>query len=360
MNKVNENLNPYGLFIDESEVKEVGEFIPFLDIQFCFDTNGQLQTDLYVKPTDARSYLHYSSAHPRHTFSGIVYSQCLRLRRIINDAGRLAHRLNELLAAFDKSGYPENLLCSIRNKVQNMERRIQRPEQRVDDQPAKPILIVSCNGTDDKLVKTVKKFEDELSKTNSFKDASKPLFQFVKKTGANVGSKLSVLKSIALGKNKGKTVPCRNHRNCKCCKLIGENIDEVNGRYVSSAPGTCKSKNVIYLVSCTLCKKPYTGRTVQYLQNRMSGHRECYYKVLQNDEEVDDNNDDYSLGLHLVNEHGCVDREDFDELYNLQILENCRPADLEKKEHLYIHKFETLYPLGLNKINPFGLPILSA
>ena len=144
MNKVNENLNPYGLFIDESEVKEVGEFIPFLDIQFCFDTNGQLQTDLYVKPTDARSYLHYSSAHPRHTFSGIVYSQCLRLRRIINDAGRLAHRLNELLAAFDKSGYPENLLCSIRNKVQNMERRIQRPEQRVDDQPAKPILIVSC------------------------------------------------------------------------------------------------------------------------------------------------------------------------------------------------------------------------
>ena len=121
-----------------------------------------------------------------------------------------------------------------------------------------------------------------------------------------------------------------------------------------------KVKNVIYLVSCTLCKKSYTGRTVQYLQNRMSGHRECYYKVLQNDEEVDDNNDDYSLGLHLVNEHGCVDREDFDELYNLQILENCRPADLEKKEHLYIHKFETLYPLGLNKINPFGLPILSA
>ena len=36
------------------------------------------------------------------------------------------------------------------------------------------------------------------------------------------------------------------------------------------------------------------------------------------------------------------------------------PSDLEKKEHLYIHKLETLYPLGLNKDNPFGLPILSA
>ena len=72
MNKVNEFLKPYGLFIDESGVKDVGEFMPFLDIQFCFDTNGQLQTDLYVKPTDARSYLHFSSAHPRHTRSVFV------------------------------------------------------------------------------------------------------------------------------------------------------------------------------------------------------------------------------------------------------------------------------------------------
>ena len=358
MKKVNEYLNPYGLFIDESDIQEVGKFVAFLDIQFCFDVNGLLQTDLYVKPTDARSYLHYSSAHPRHTFSGIVYSQCLRLRRIINDQGRLSHRLNELLAAFDKSGYPEEMLLSIRNKVQNMERRLD-PQTQTEESAAKPVLVVSCNETDEKLVKSLKKYEDDLSKTNSFKDASKPLFQFVKKTGANVGSRLAVLKSIALGKSKGKTLPCRNHGNCKCCKLIGEEIDEVNGLPVSTAPGTCKSKNVIYLVSCNLCKKPYTGRTVQYLHCRMSGHRDNYYKVLRKDDDVDVDSDDYSLGLHLANEHGCTDKEDFDKHYNVQILENCSPSALEKKEHMYIHKLNTLYPIGLNKINPFGLPILS-
>ena len=64
MNRVNENLNPYGLFIDEHEIKDVGEYVPFLDIQFCFDIHGHLQTDLYVKPTDARSYLNFNSAHP--------------------------------------------------------------------------------------------------------------------------------------------------------------------------------------------------------------------------------------------------------------------------------------------------------
>ena len=85
MDQVNRNLNLFGLFIDESDIKDVGEYVPFLDIQYCFDIHGQLQTDLYVKPTDARSYLNFNSANPRQTFSGIVYSQCLRLRRIIND-----------------------------------------------------------------------------------------------------------------------------------------------------------------------------------------------------------------------------------------------------------------------------------
>ena len=62
MSKVNEALAPYGLLIDESTIKNVGEYVPFLDIQFCFDDNGNLQTDLYVKPTDAQSYLNYTSA----------------------------------------------------------------------------------------------------------------------------------------------------------------------------------------------------------------------------------------------------------------------------------------------------------
>ena len=91
----------------------------------------------------------------------------------------------------------------------------------------------------------------------------------------------------------------------------------------------------------------------------MSGHRDNYYKVLRNDADVDVDSDDYSLGLHLANEHGCTDEGDFDKYYNVQILENCSPSALEKKEHMYIHKFNTLYPIGLNKINPFGLPILS-
>ena len=44
--------------------------------------------------------------------------------------------------------------------------------------------------------------------------------------------------------------------------------------------------------------------------------------------------------------------------HTLSDTEHCKLLSLEKKEHLYIHKFKTLYPVGLNK-NTFELSILS-
>ena len=167
-----------------------------------------------------------------------------------------------------------------------------------------------------------------------------------------------MLKSIALGSKIGKTVKC-NSTNCKCCQLVSDKqIDEINDKRVRYAPGNCKIKNCIYLVVCKLCQKPYIGRTVQLISNRISGHRDCFRQVLEKSENVDLSSDDYSLGLHLSNEHGCVVKSDFNKIYRLHILENCSPSLLEKQEHIYIHKYDTLYPKGLNKVNPFSFPRL--
>ena len=244
-----------------------------------------------------------------------------------------------------------------------MTRPINQPvntDEPEEDNTSKPILVVSSFGTDEKLVNTLTSQEDELLKTNSFKNSTKPLFQFVKKTGPNLSNMLSVLKSLALGKKSGKTVACNLHANCRCCSLISPNsITEVNGHPISPAPGTCKTKNIIYLVECLLCTKPYFGRTIQMLGKRVGGHRECYYKILRNDADVDPSKDDYSLGLHLFHEHGLREKGDFNKHYRVQIVEVCSPSRIEKKEHQYIHKYNTLHPIGLNKVNPFGLLRLS-
>ena len=71
-------------------------------------------------------------------------------------------------------------------------------------------------------------------------------------------------------------------------------------------------------------------------------------------DEIEVSKDDFSLGLHLFHEHHIDERKDFNEHFRVQILENCSPSNLKKKEHLYIDKFKTFYPVGLNKNNPFG------
>ena len=90
-----------------------------------FDEEWTLQTDLYKKETDSTSYLNFSSSHPNHTFSGNVYSQSLRLRRILNSDERLRTRLRELAEAFKEAGYPEKMVTEITDKVKNSSRNIE-------------------------------------------------------------------------------------------------------------------------------------------------------------------------------------------------------------------------------------------
>ena len=82
----------FGLNIKESDwniAETPFDAVNFLDIRYWVECQGNIQTDLYIKPTDSRSYLSYESCHPNHMFAGIVYTQALRLRRIISEDGRL-------------------------------------------------------------------------------------------------------------------------------------------------------------------------------------------------------------------------------------------------------------------------------
>ena len=129
---VSSGLKNFGLTIKESDwVVPTDEqtSINFLDIRFWFDDDFVLQTDLYQKPTDSRSYLHYSSCHPNYLFSGIVYTQGLRLRRIINSDARLTEQLDRLNADFRNCLYPKKLVDDIFSKIKKLPRNLAKTER---------------------------------------------------------------------------------------------------------------------------------------------------------------------------------------------------------------------------------------
>ncbi len=62
------------------------EGVPFLDTWVYLDSNGNLNTKVYTKPTDSHNYLHYTSAHPRKCIEAIPYGQFIRIKRICTKA----------------------------------------------------------------------------------------------------------------------------------------------------------------------------------------------------------------------------------------------------------------------------------
>ena len=152
---------------------------------------------------------------------------------------------------------------------------------------------------------------------------------------------------------------------CKNCNLMSglSYITNFKGKKFQTAPGNCLSKNIIYAATCLLCTKNYTGKSTQICSSRNNGHRAKYIKY---NKQVENNNhltmknldDEYSLGIHLHNEHNITAKDGFDKYYKFTILENCRPRDLGVKEHLWIQKLRCLHPHGLNLVSPFGFPLL--
>ena len=288
ISQINIRLAKYGLTIDENTIANLHEFVAFLDIKYMFDADGDIQTDLYVKPTDSRAYLQFGSTHPNYVFSGIVYSQCVRLRRIINCNQRLSKHIAELKQAFLNSNYPESMIDNITEKVLAMERILKDPHNRsrvsdiapLADAPA-TARVISTFGSDSDLLNITEKFEPNLASSPSLATSSTTddatsqpkIFNYVKRTAPSLKNKLVKVKQMALNTGIVGTKPC-SHKRCMTCPAISDlPIHRINGRNIKPRSGTCLTYNIIYALHCTVCDKYYIGRSIRKLVEHFGEHR---------------------------------------------------------------------------------------
>ena len=107
----------------------------------------------------------------------------------------------------------------------------------------------------------------------------------------------------------------------------------------------------------------YVGRTTQILKERVTQHRGKFYDLLADPsircQENFEFSDCYSLGAHLIDNHGILNRDDFDVNYEVLILCNSSPNQLEINEHKFIQNLKTVKPFGINSVDPLGIPLLS-
>ncbi|CAJ0924292.1 unnamed protein product [Ranitomeya imitator] len=90
------------------------ERISFLDTLVCKQHNGVLAIDLFSKPTDRNSLLHFRSCHPPAMKKAIPKSQFQRVSMIVSDESTKIRRLNEMQDKFHTRGYPTATLAMAR------------------------------------------------------------------------------------------------------------------------------------------------------------------------------------------------------------------------------------------------------
>ena len=114
----------YIQFKDNSFVEKANQAITFLDVELYKD-NGCLSSREHRKETSACSYLLSTSAHPKHTFAGIVKSQLLRIRRICSNDLDYLDAVDKLKVRCLNSGYSHAMVDRILALAPSLKRNLE-------------------------------------------------------------------------------------------------------------------------------------------------------------------------------------------------------------------------------------------
>ena len=243
--------------------------LAFLDIQVSIRGNG-LCTSVHYKPTDSHSYLLHSSSHPSHVKNSIPYSQFLRLRRLCSDDSDFSNKSKEMCQFFEKRGYPASVIQAAHHRAQQINRQsaLQTSQKEKNDRiPFTLTFHPRNNPVKATILNNFKILQNDPETGAIF--SQPPLISF--KRDKNVGNFL--VRSAFKTTEKPGTFKCARSR-CKTCPFV-QNADKISGpkRSVKITDRfTCTSANVIYCITCTLCKKLYIGETGRRLGDRFREH----------------------------------------------------------------------------------------
>ena len=161
------------------------------------------------------------------------------------------------------------------------------------------------------------------------------------KKGSSLGNKFVQNKHLSIVHSDGDSQRC-NGRGCLQCPLSNNKSKIVINDQVVRVPRNlnCRSKNIIYLWLCKLCKEEeaYFGRTTQKCQSRTSGHRGCFIGEEGKWEES-------ALTMHAKDVHQMQFSLD---IFTISIVKKVSPQQLRREEFKFIDKYRTI-SLGLNR-----------
>ena len=228
--------------------------ITFLDVD-VFKSDGTIHTKEHRKETSSNSYLHFESAHPRHTFAGIVKSQLYRVRKLCSREIDYDEAVLKLKNRCVNSGYNVSLIESILGEAKNIQRTLEYTNIQPVSNNKENLRLVVLSGTT--YHNEYKKFAERMN--SLLTDIN---IQIVMSTGPTLGRLLFNNNN----KVQGSVEPCQE--NCFVCRnglLVksGEVVSSVTGIKFNVDKDLSCNNGGIYVVKGN-CNNQYSGKTIHF------------------------------------------------------------------------------------------------
>jgi len=322
-----------------TDIKITFEFdqtkINFLDVTI-YKSGNRLYTKTFFKKTDTHQLLHMDSFHPGHVFRGLIKSQLLRFKRLSSTREDYNETCKILFSFLTNRGYNLGLLRKCQHEIwfrdwdQNKIIKIKEQTELF------PIVIDFC-----KLGTSLANNLKGILKECDFLFDCKIITAY--KNNKNFSNLL--ISSKFVENRIGHFYGCGQAR-CLTCRLHAGPSKSItspaNGKILHVKNYiTCKSKYVIYIITCSYCKKIYVGETGRSLRDRLNDHKSAIKNKLRT-----------PIGVHFnLPNHSflCL------KITGVDIIEN---IFLRREKEKFIQDFlKSGFPLGINN-TPTGEEIV--
>ena len=340
--------------------------IDFLDLTIYkgphFLNTQKLDIKTFQKPQNLYQYLEYTSIHPKSVFRSIIIGECKRYLRsntrpetfaavITMFKKRLRERqypiqLTEKIISRIKFSSRQSLLnkSSVSNyhrrkptfkclplpKLHHLKKIVLKDYRCISNMVATPRFVTLAYPSLQKIL-----VRAEIQPTaEQLLDILLRLQDLPYNSSHVTPGKLPQLKNRQILTKRCRMRKCSTCTHLNCSRYFTSTVTKRS--YPLRFSATCYSNYVIYLITCTKCKKQYVGMTTTHLRNRINQHRS---NILRNKP-------------IYISRHFNFPNHSIDNL-SVQIIDRVTNGSLEELQQLerfWIHTLHTLQPRGLNII----------
>ena len=325
----------------------------------------KLDIKTYQKPQNLYQYLEFSSAHPQSVFKSLVLGECIRFVRSNTRPETFAATTMTFQKRLQERRYPKKFIGKILSRVKFSNRQNYLTRSILQEQQKHlPLPLFKCHPPPkfDRLKQIVLRNFNRISHlaspprfiTLAYPTLRKSLIRAsvnpTLEQSFDILFKISHLPQKTCHKVNGllptlqtasSLVRICGHKLCRTCSHL--NCSPVFSSKITKQTfpirhkATCTSSYLIYLITCTKCRKQYVGMTTKQLNTRIHHHR---WNILQNRTS--------GIGLHFNFPNHNIDN------LSVQVIDMVpqnSPNSLQKLqslEHYWISQLKTLIPRGLN------------